>query len=100
MFAALPEAFDREQGCTVDEWLRCLPGAAGGHPLQRTAPDEALVQIGPGRLRLQWTAQPPRQIALMRLPRLHVSYRFDGVDADARAAFMRHFDLVLQRGGG
>jgi hypothetical protein len=43
---------------------------------------------------------PDRQIALMRIPRLAVSFRFDGVDVDCRVRFMRHFDLHTQRGGG
>jgi hypothetical protein len=29
-----------------------------------------------------------------------VTYRFEGVDADARSRFMQYFDLYLQRGGG
>jgi hypothetical protein len=42
----------------------------------------------------------PRAIALVRLPRLHVSFRFEDVEAQARRAFMERFDLYLQRGGG
>jgi hypothetical protein len=42
---------------------------------------------------------PDRQIALMRIPRLAVSFRFEGVDAAHRARFMRT-DLHTQRGGG
>jgi hypothetical protein len=34
------------------------------------------------------------------VPRLGVSYRFDGVDTEARREFMRYFDLYTQRGGG
>ena len=39
-------------------------------------------------------------IALVRLPRLHVGFRFEGLDADQRLAFMKRFDLYMQRGGG
>jgi hypothetical protein len=39
-------------------------------------------------------------IALVRLPRLHVSFCFAGRDADQRLVFMKRFDLYMQRGGG
>ena len=60
----------------------------------------AIVQIGTGHLALRWQVLPPRQIALVRMPRLQVDYRFEGVSDQARAAFMRYFDLYSQRGGG
>ena len=43
---------------------------------------------------------PPRQIALIRLPRLAVSFKFAGVADEVRHAFMKRFDLYMQRGGG
>jgi hypothetical protein len=36
----------------------------------------------------------------MRLPRLHVAFRFEGTAPTERLVFMRRFDLYLQRGGG
>lgn len=110
---AFAETFDREHGCTLAEWQRELPGAAGQHRLQVLAdqPDGGQAQVhldaGTGTdpatsatLHLGWTVLPPRQIALVRLPRLHVSYRFSGCSPQQRSAFMAHFDLYLQRGGG
>ena len=49
---------------------------------------------------LDWRTGEPRVIALVRLPRLHVAFRFEGLDADQRFAFMKRFDLYMQRGGG
>lgn len=95
-----PPAFEREQGCTDAEWRGWLPGAVGAHALAFPAPAEAVVGIGSGRLVLRWTVLAPRQIALLRMPRMAVRYAFEGVDADARAEFMRYFDLYMQRGGG
>jgi len=97
--ATYTEAFDREQGFTPSEWLGGLSGAVGAHALEIDE-GEARVRIGEGTLQLQWTVLPPRQIALMRVPRLAVRYRFSGVPPRARAEFMRHFDLFMQRGGG
>lgn len=85
--------------CTEAEWLQALPAAVGTRPLE-LRPGVARVTFTPGELLLQWQAQPPRVIALMRLPRLQVSFRFEGVLESQRQAFMQRFDLYTQRGGG
>jgi hypothetical protein len=94
-----PETFERDMACTEAEWRAWLPAAFGAHrhALQGNA---AQVQIGSGELLLQWQAQPPRVIALVRLPRLRVHFAFQGVAEAERIAFMRRFDLYTQRGGG
>ena len=97
---AYPESFDREQGFTPADWLRCLPGAVRDHPLDLSPPDRAIVGIGDGSLTLSWQVLSPRGHGLMRMPRLAVQYRFAGVDAAGRAEFMRYFDLYTMRGGG
>ncbi len=86
-------------GCTETELLRWLPGAAGSHTVTLNA-QSAAVAIGAGRLELRWSVLPARQIALMRMPRMAVSFCFEGVDETSRQVFMRHFDLYTQRGGG
>lgn len=95
-----PEEFRREQGFTEADWLACLPGAARGTAIARPAACRAVVAVGAGMLHLAWQVMPPRQIALMRMPVLATHYRFDGVSEADRQAFMKHFDLYTQRGGG
>ncbi len=99
MQSSYAERFEREMGCTEAEWLRWLPAAIGEHPwnLRESRAD---IQIGVGRLDLSWHRAAPRAIALMRMPRLIVDFRFDGLDATLRYAFMKRFDLYMQRGGG
>jgi len=94
-----PPAFVRDMSCTEAEWLSWLPGAVRDQALTLGAA-QAQVAIGDGQLRLDWQPLPPRQIALMRLPRLGVRFRFDGVEDGQRQTFMRYFDLYMQRGGG
>jgi hypothetical protein len=94
-----PERFERDMGCTESEWLRWLPDAIGKHPWQLQA-KAASVRIGAAALGLTWRVGTPRLIALMRMPRLLVSFRFTGLDAAQRYAFMKRFDLYMQRGGG
>lgn len=95
-----PEAFERELACTEAEWLRWLPAAVGAHAWE-LHDRAATVRIGnAARLHLARQARAPRAIALLRLPRLHVAFRFEGAAPHERAAFMERFDLYLQRGGG
>lgn len=99
MSAEWPPAFEREMGLTEADWLRSLPAAIGAHEW-RCEPGCATVRIDMGQLHLAWRAGEPRVIALVRLPRLHVSFRFDGLGAPERRAFMDRFDTYMHRGGG
>jgi len=94
-----PECFARDMGCTEAEWLRWLPAAVGAHPWKLQA-NAAEVRIDAGALGLSWHTGEPRSIALMRLPRLLVRFRFTKLDEAQRYTFMKRFDLYMQRGGG
>lgn len=85
---------------SVSEWLDRLPLAIGPWPWERLSGSAASVQVLDGRLLLRWQPLPDRVIGLMRLPRLAVAFRFEGLTAAQRGQFMRRFDLALQRGGG
>ena len=98
--ASYAASFEREHGCTEAEWLGWLPGAVRDHRLELPAPGRARIAIGGGSLHLSWRALPPRQLGLARFPRLQMSYVFDALDQAERLAFMRYFDLYMQRGGG
>ncbi len=93
------ELFDREMGCTQAEWLGWLPQAIGEHHYKLQA-QSAGVRIGDGALGLKWQVGTPRTIGLISIPRLLVSFRFAGLDEAQRCAFMKRFDLYMQRGGG
>lgn len=93
------ERFERDMGCTESEWLGWLPQAIGSHAWARQGAG-AEVRIGQGRLTLAWAPLAPRVIALLRMPRLLVTFEFEGLDAAERFAFMKRFDLYMQRGGG
>ncbi len=91
-------------GCTEAEWLGWLPAAMGQHSWERRGctlsaefknPDGSV-----GFMHVTWQEIQPRQIALMRIPRLLVHFQFDGLTDAQRYIFMRRFDLYMQRGGG
>ncbi len=93
------EQFQRDMGCTETEWLGWLPAAMGDCAWQQ-AGASARACMGSGALQLRWQVMPPRVIALMRMPVLRVNFEFQGLNADERYAFMKRFDLYMQRGGG
>ena len=99
MQSCYPERFEREMACTEADWLRWLPAAVGEHHWKLQT-GSAGVRIGDGALGLRWQVAEPRAIALVRMPRLLVSFRFAGLDDAQRFAFMKRFDLYMQRGGG
>lgn len=93
------ERFERDMSCTEAEWQRWLPAAMGEHAWQASAAC-AQVQVPPGTLQISWQMHEPLRIAMVSMPRLHVSFNFTGLDAAQRHAFMQRFDLYMQRGGG
>lgn len=100
MQAHYPASFEREMGCTPREWLMWLPDAVAPGPME-LHDGRADVAVAPGgKLYLSWQELPPRVIALMRMPRLAVQFRFEAVEEATRQVFMRRFDLYMQRGGG
>lgn len=99
MQAWYPVAFEREMGCTAAELRGWLPRACGERSITWHE-GSAEVAIGAGTMRLAWCTLAPRQIALLRMPRLAVSFRFEAVDEATRQQVMRYFDLSTQRGGG
>jgi hypothetical protein len=99
MQSVYPPRFERDVGCSATEWVAWMPRAIGGHSWQRDG-DRITVQIGQGQLVMSWEALPERRIALLRLQRLKVVFEFLGLDEAQRLAFMRPFDLSIQRGGG
>lgn len=94
-----PERFERDVGCSEAEWLAWMPRAIGAHPWRRDG-HRIVVDIASGSLTITWSPLPERCIALLRMQRLLVGFAFEGLDAGQRKAFMKPFDLSIQRGGG
>lgn len=98
--AEVAPQFEREYGCTEVEWLRWLPGAVRDCPWVLARPGQAQIELPRGGLTLQWAALPPRRIALLSMPRMHVVFNFGDTPGPQRQVFLRYFDLFMQRGGG
>ncbi|MGX5663475.1 hypothetical protein QY917_12865 [Diaphorobacter sp. C33] len=95
-----PDHFTRDMSCAPAEWQRLLQRALAGHDWAAQGDAQVRIALAGGALTLQWAPGPARQIALLRLPTLHLHFAFDGVPPAERQAFMRHLDLHTHRGGG
>ncbi|OGB38494.1 MAG: hypothetical protein A2461_08115, partial [Burkholderiales bacterium RIFOXYC2_FULL_59_8] len=84
------ERFEREMGCTEAEWLMWLPRAIGDNHWKQQA-GAAGVRLGDGALGLKWQVGAPRVIGPISIPVFKVSFRFAGLDAQERHAFMTRF---------
>ena len=94
-----PLAFEREMGCTEADLRGWLPAACAGRSIEWRAQGADIAFDG-ARVSLDWQSLAPRRIALIVLPRLQVRFEALGVEEAVWQRFMRHFDLVTQRGGG
>jgi hypothetical protein len=99
MQAHYPFEFEREMGCSADELRAWLPGGCGARAITWRAQGADVVLDG-GTVAIDWRQLEPRRIALITLPRLHVRFAAHGLADATWQAFMRHFDLYTQRGGG
>lgn len=90
---------EREMGCTLEELSRWLPGAVGPAAPTPIAGGWRIAVPG-GEVVLEAEPRPPRRIALLDLPVLHVRLRFLGLGPEARGDFLARFDAWTRRGGG
>jgi hypothetical protein len=86
-------------GCTRSEFLAWLPGAVNGVHFDVEG-DLIRVPCQAGEVLIRIAQTADRKLGLLLLPVLRVSIEFVGLDAPARQAFLRHFDLFTRRGGG
>jgi hypothetical protein len=100
--SSYPEAFERDMATSEAEWIAALPRAIGAARAswRFEGPRQAMVSLPSGQLLISWEPLPERRIALLVMQRLLVRFRFEGADEGQRLAFMKPFDLTLQRGGG
>ena len=92
--------FDKNMGITYSDFYRLLPRAMGEHSYTVTNKTVNVDIATGGKLTLNLGEQQERRIALMCIPYVIVSFDFDAVADDQKEAFMQHFDLHFQRGGG
>ncbi len=96
-----PESFTRLMGCTSAELLGWLERALPGAQLELdTSAAGCVARFADGALALSWRTLPPQRIALLAIPRLEVTFRYQRLSPERRQQVQRRFDLATQRGGG
>lgn len=97
----VPPRFVRQMGCTPDDLLRWLPRALPGADLTvQPAENVCLARWDWGTLTIRWEVRPPRQIALLAIPCIDVTFEYAGASDEQRYQTQRRFDMETQRGGG
>lgn len=97
----IPPRFIRQMGCTHEDMLRWLPTALPGADLDiRPTEKTCVARWGWGTLTIRWAVCPPRQIALLAIPCMDVTFEYRGASDEQRYQTQRRFDLETQRGGG
>jgi len=89
----------REMGCTAEEFVRWLPGAARNAHVHIDC-GTAVIRAAGGTIHVTFEQAPPRRIGRLAMPVLNVAFRFSIIETAAREAFMAYFDLYTKRGGG
>lgn len=94
----VPASFEREVTASPAEFERDLRKAWPGQ-VERV---DHVFRLRDGDLRLDIAVQAigVRRLGLFELPRVAVSYRFEGGDESARRRVLTALDRAMQRGGG
>ncbi len=95
------DAFKRDMGYSLPEFLRILPSAVKDYTHRI---DGSRVVISGSetdrRLTLDLKTLPERRIGMIRIPRIEVEFYFKNFSERERKDFMLVFDRSYQRGGG
>lgn len=89
---------EREMGYTRAEFVRLVPTVAGDD-WERDG-DQIKIKWGGGKVLVTLGPDGFRQIAMMRLPRMHVAFDYEGLDDAEIGAFEHRFERSYQKGGG
>jgi len=89
----------KEMGLTVDEFLRGLPGLAGGSPWGHEK-GRVRLQMPDGEVSMRLQPLPDRRLAALAIPVIRVEIDLSALPVPARETFLARFDLHYRRGGG
>jgi hypothetical protein len=99
----MSQPFTRTMGCAGSELVAWLPRALPKARLtikSNATSGSCHAHFTDGHLLIEWQALVPRQIALLVIPRLDVSFSYSSLDMARREEIQAFFDHATQRGGG
>ena len=89
-------------GCSAAELLGWLPRALPGAVLELESDSEAgycRASFEDGYLLIEWRVLEPKQIAMLRVPRLNACFTYSEFEDSRRQQVQTYFDRATQRGG-
>ena len=95
------DAFKRDMGYSLAEFLRILPSAVKGYAHKIDGNRVIINGSESGhQLTLDLQTLPERKLGMIRIPRIEVEFLFHNFSDRERKNFMVAFDRSYQRGGG
>ncbi|MGI9302206.1 MAG: hypothetical protein ACR2RB_05795 [Gammaproteobacteria bacterium] len=92
-------SFSREMAYSHRDFWRTLPRAIEGQPYE-IGDKAATIGNDCRRVLIELGEEGERAIALLRIPKTEVRFRFTGYSQADVDAFMERFDLYFRKGGG
>ncbi len=93
------QRLSKDLGFSHAEFFRALPKALVGYDYA-IAGELITVTLAGGKIEIRLGREQERRIAMLRLPRTQVDFRFVDLSDEQVSGFLQRFDRSFQRGGG
>ena len=90
----------REMGLTRADFFRLLPTVLAGSTDAVVYENTVTIGQGSRAIRIELDEGESRRLGTLKIPVLHVLFRFYGHSTADAEAFLARFDRAFQRGGG
>ncbi len=94
-----PVSVEKEMALTHADFFRIIAGALGTGDFEKK-PDGVILEDGDKRLEVTLGPERSRRIAKMEIPACNVTLAFSGYGEEERAAALKLFERMFQKGGG
>lgn len=94
-----PVSVEKEMALTHADFFRIIAGALGTGDFEKK-PDGVILEDGDKRLEVTLGPERSRRIAMMEIPACDVTLVFSGYGEEERAAALKLFERMFQKGGG
>lgn len=90
---------EKTMALTLAEFSASLASLVG--PVLTAGSEDVRLPLSGGNVQISFAPLPPVRLGgLLDMPRALIRLTFENVPADARAVFLRRFEIAFQRGGG
>ena len=90
---------EKEMGYTHADFFRLLPRAMGDNPYEINGL-EINCSLPSGSLKITLGEERKRELVLVVMPCMHVTFEYENVDDEDRERFIKYFELRFMKGLG